>query len=95
MYMSTLAPGDAKRDNALRTARRKVRRPSKTNTKDPNAPQKSFSAYSVFLQRVRSDPGLVKEVFGDETDLTRQTILAAAKWGSMTDNERKVHVHSP
>lgn len=88
--MSTLTPEDTKRDNTFRTGRRKVRQPSKTNVKDPKAPHKSFNACSIFLQRVRSDPELVKEVFGDETDPTRQTILAAAKWGSMTDDERKV-----
>ena len=44
----------------------------------------------MFLQRIRSDPELVKEVFGDETETTKQSVLAAAKWRSMTDDERKV-----
>ena len=44
----------------------------------------------MFLQRIRSDPELVKEVFGDETETTKQSVLAAGKWRSMTDEERKV-----
>ena len=61
--------------------------------KDANAAQKPVSAYFLFLQRVRSDPETVKEVFGNETDMTKQSILAAAKWHSMTDDERKVRVN--
>jgi len=57
--------------------------------KDPNAPKKPLSAYFMFLQRIRSDPELVKDVFGDETETTKQSVLAAAKWRSMTDEERK------
>jgi len=43
----------------------------------------------MFLQRIRSDERLVREVFGDETETTKQSVLAAAKWRSMTDDERK------
>jgi len=31
----------------------------------------------------------VQEVFGLETETTKQSVLAAAKWRSMTDDERK------
>jgi hypothetical protein len=89
-YMRTLTPDDIKRENAFRTAQRKAGKSRKSNIKDPNAPKKPLSAYFMFLQRIRSDPLLVQEVFGDETETTKQSVLAAAKWRSMTDDERKV-----
>lgn len=89
-YMRTLTPDDIKRENAFRTAQRKAGKSRKGNIKDPNAPKKPLSAYFMFLQRIRSDPALVLEVFGDETETTKQSVLAAAKWRSMTDDERKV-----
>ena len=92
-YMRTLTPDDIKRENAFRTAQRKAGKSRKANMKDPNAPKKPLSAYFMFLQRIRSDPELVKEVFGDETETTKQSVLAAAKWRSMTDDERKVCIH--
>lgn len=88
--MRTLTPEDIKRENAYRTAQRKAGRSRKSNLKDPNAPKKPLSAYFMFLQRIRSDPLLVKDVFGDEQETTKQSVLAAAKWRSMTDDERKV-----
>ncbi|CAL1701283.1 unnamed protein product [Somion occarium] len=88
-YMRTLTPEDIKRENAFRTAQRKAGKSRRGNIKDPNAPKKPLSAYFMFLQRIRSDPELVKEVFGDETETTKQSVLAAAKWRSMTDDERK------
>nr|VWP00890.1 Tetrathionate reductase subunit B (Tetrathionate reductase subunit TtrB) [Ganoderma boninense] len=88
-YMRTLTPDDIKRENAYRTAQRKAGKSRKGNIKDPNAPKKPLSAYFMFLQRIRSDPELVKEVFGDETETTKQSVLAAGKWRSMTDEERK------
>ena len=91
-YMRTLTPDDIKRENAFRTAQRKAGKSRKGNIKDPNAPKKPLSAYFMFLQRIRSEPALVKEVFGDETETTKQSVLAAAKWRSMTDDERKVRL---
>ena len=88
--MRTLTPEDIKRENAYRSAQRKAGKSRKGNIKDPNAPKKPLSAYFMFLQRNRSDPELVREVFGDETETTKQSVLAAAKWRSMTDDERKV-----
>jgi hypothetical protein len=89
-YMRTLTPDDIKRENMFRTAQRKAGKSRKSNIKDPNAPKKPLSAYFMFLQRIRSDPILVQEVFGLETETTKQSVLAAAKWRSMTDDERKV-----
>ncbi|KAH7887528.1 GRIM-19 protein-domain-containing protein [Phlebopus sp. FC_14] len=88
-YLRTLTPDDIKRENAFRTAQRKAGRSRKSNLKDPNAPKKPLSAYFMFLQRIRSDPVLVREIFGDEQETTKQSVLAAAKWRSMTDDERK------
>jgi hypothetical protein len=88
-YMRTLTPDDIKRENVFRTAQRKAGKSRKSNIKDPNAPKKPLSAYFMFLQRIRSDPVLVQEVFGLETETTKQSVLAAAKWRSMTDDERK------
>jgi len=88
-YMHTLTPDDIKRENLFRTAQRKAGKSRKSNIKDPNAPKKPLSAYFMFLQRIRSDPVLVQEVFGLETETTKQSVLAAAKWRSMTDDERK------
>jgi hypothetical protein len=89
-YMKSLTPDDIKKENAFRTAQRKAGRSRKSNIKDPNAPKKPLSAYFMFLQRIRSDPALVREIFGDEQETTKQSVLAAAKWRSMTDDERKV-----
>ncbi|EIN10516.1 hypothetical protein PUNSTDRAFT_132606 [Punctularia strigosozonata HHB-11173 SS5] len=88
-YMRTLTPEDIKRENAFRTSQRKAGKSRKGNIKDPNAPKKPLSAYFMFLQAIRSDPGLVREVFGHETETTKQSVLAASKWRSMTDEERK------
>ncbi|KAJ7639129.1 hypothetical protein FB45DRAFT_904795 [Roridomyces roridus] len=88
-YMRTLTPEDIKRENAFRSAQRKAGKSRKSNIKDPNAPKKPLSAYFMFLQRIRANPELVREIFGDETETTKQSVLAAAKWRSMTDDERK------
>ncbi|KAH8830335.1 hypothetical protein DL96DRAFT_1553835 [Flagelloscypha sp. PMI_526] len=88
-YMRSLTPEDIKKENAFRAAQRKAGKSRKSNLKDPNAPKKPLSAYFMFLQRIRSDPLLVQDIFGDETETTKQSVLAAAKWRSMTDDERK------
>ncbi|KAJ3864945.1 MAG: putative HMG1 protein [Lentinula lateritia] len=88
-YMRTLTPEDIKRENVFRAAQRKAGKSRKSNIKDPNAPKKPLSAYFMFLQRIRANPQLVQKVFGDETETTKQSVLAAAKWRSMTDDERK------
>jgi hypothetical protein len=88
-YMRTLTPEDIKRENAFRAAQRKAGKSRKSNIKDPNAPKKPLSAYFMFLQRIRASQELVREIFGDETETTKQSVLAAAKWRAMTDEERK------
>ncbi|KAJ7167519.1 hypothetical protein C8R46DRAFT_1163071 [Mycena filopes] len=81
-YMRTLTPDDIKRENAFRAAQRKAGKSRKSNIKDPNAPKKPLSAYFMFLQRIRASRELVRET-------TRQSVLAAARWRAMTDEERR------
>jgi len=88
-WKRTLTPEDIKRENAFRAAQRKAGKSRKGNLKDPNAPKKPLSAYFMFLQRIRSSPQLVQDVFGDETETTKQSVLAAAKWRSLSDAEKK------
>lgn len=88
-YMRNLSPKDTIHENTFQTAQRDFFDP-RIDPQDAYLPQKPISAYFLFLQRVRSDPETVKEVFGNETDMTKQSILVAAKWHSMTDDERKV-----
>lgn len=92
--MRSLTPDDIKRENAFRAAQRKAGKSRKSNIKDPNAPKKPLSAYFMFLQRIRANPQLVRDIFGDETETTKQSVLAAAKWRSMTDAERQVRYSS-
>jgi hypothetical protein len=63
--------------------------------KDSNSPKESLGAYFTFLRRICSDPKLSKEVFGDETETTKRSVLAATKWRSMVDDERRVRIHPP
>ncbi|KAF7345421.1 hypothetical protein MVEN_01560100 [Mycena venus] len=88
-YMRTLTPDDIKRQDAFRSAQHKASKSRKSNIKDPNALKKPLSAYFMFLQRIRASPELVREVFGEETETRKQSVLAAARWRGMTDEERK------
>ncbi len=88
----TLTPQDVRAENQFRTAQRKDGKSRKANMKDPNAPKKPLSAYFMFLQRIRSSPELIKDVFGDESGTTKQSVLAAAKWRSMSDEDKKVGI---
>lgn len=88
--MRSLTPDDIKRENLYRAAQRKAGKSRKSNIKDPNAPKKPLSAYFMFLQRIRANPKLVQDIFGEETETTKQSVLAAAKWRAMSDGERQV-----
>jgi hypothetical protein len=46
----------------------------------------------MFLQRIRMDKHLVEEVFGKEMETTRQSVLAAAWWRAMSNDEHKVPI---
>ncbi|KIM20259.1 hypothetical protein M408DRAFT_308571 [Serendipita vermifera MAFF 305830] len=88
-WQRTLTPADIKRENKFRAAQRKAGLSRRANIKDPNSPKKPLSAYFLFLARIRSDPLLVDEVFGGETETTRQSVLAAQRWREMSDVEKK------
>ncbi|CAG7848408.1 SubName: Full=Uncharacterized protein {ECO:0000313/EMBL:CCA71712.1} [Serendipita indica DSM 11827] len=88
-WQRTLTPNDIKRENKFRAAQRKAGLSRRANIKDPNAPKKPLSAYFMFLAKIRSDPRLVEEVFGGETETTRQSVLAAQTWREMSDEEKK------
>ncbi|KAH7100595.1 hypothetical protein BKA62DRAFT_705927 [Auriculariales sp. MPI-PUGE-AT-0066] len=88
-----LTPDDIRRENVFRAAQRKAGKSRRGNLKDPNAPKKPLSAYFMFLQYIRANMALVQEVFGDETETTKQSVLAAAKWRSLSDDEKKVRAH--
>ncbi|KAI0032956.1 high mobility group box domain-containing protein, partial [Vararia minispora EC-137] len=88
-WMQSLSPDDIKRENSFRAAQRKAGKSRKGNIKDPNAPKKPLSAYFNFIQSIRADPDRVRDVFGDETETTRQSVLAAQKWRSMSDEEKR------
>ncbi|KAG8761441.1 exp1-like protein [Serendipita sp. 396] len=88
-WQRTLTPNDIKRENKFRAAQRKAGLSRRANIKDPNAPKKPLSAYFMFLAKIRSDSRLVDEVFGGETETTRQSVLAAQTWREMSDEEKR------
>ncbi|KAJ1308862.1 hypothetical protein OPQ81_004550 [Rhizoctonia solani] len=88
-WQRTLTPEDIRQENAFRSAQRKAGKSRRSNLKDPNAPKKPLSAYFMFLQWIRADPARVQDVFGEETETTRQSVLAASKWRDLSDAEKK------
>ncbi|CAE6528202.1 unnamed protein product [Rhizoctonia solani] len=88
-WQRTLTPDDIRQENVFRSAQRKAGKSRRSNLKDPNAPKKPLSAYFMFLQWIRADPARVQDVFGDETETTRQSVLAASKWRELSDAEKK------
>lgn len=88
-WQRTLTPDDIRQENVFRSAQRKAGKSRRSNLKDPNAPKKPLSAYFMFLQWIRADPARVLDVFGDETETTRQSVLAASKWRDLSDGEKK------
>jgi len=84
-----LTPEDIKNENAFRTAQRRAGQSRKSNMKDPNAPKKPMSPYFIFLQKIRESPELTQAVWNGETETTVQSKLAAAKWRSMTKEEKE------
>ncbi|KAF8525296.1 high mobility group box domain-containing protein, partial [Gautieria morchelliformis] len=88
-WKRTLTPTDIERENAFRAAQRKAGKSRRKNINDPNAPKRPLTAYFLFLQAIRADPQMTRDVFGDTTESTRQSVLAAAKWRSMSDVEKQ------
>jgi hypothetical protein len=89
-----LTPEDIRVENVFRSAQRKAGKSRRSNLKDPNAPKKPLSAYFMFLQWIRADPARIQDVFGEEGETTRQSVLAASKWRELSDAEKKVGIYS-
>ncbi|WFC95337.1 hypothetical protein MBRA1_001984 [Malassezia brasiliensis] len=88
-WRSKLTPDDIKQENLFRSAQRKMGKSRRGNLKDPNAPKKPLSAYFLFLRTIRMDPVLCQEVLEGEHETTKQSVLAAAKWRTMSDTEKQ------
>jgi len=89
-WQATLTPEDIRVENAFRAQQRKEGKSRKGNLKDPNAPKKPLSAYFLFLKGIREDDALRARVWGEESETTKQSVLAAERWRSLTDEEKKV-----
>ncbi|CAE6395365.1 unnamed protein product [Rhizoctonia solani] len=76
-WQRMLTPEDIRVENAFRSAQRRAGKSRRSNLKDPNAPKKPLSAYFMFLQWIRADPARILDVFGDETETTRQSPFLA------------------
>ncbi|CAE6420397.1 unnamed protein product [Rhizoctonia solani] len=88
-WQRMLTPEDIRVENVFRSAQRKAGKSRRSNLKDPNAPKKPLSAYFMFLQWIRADPARIQDVFGEEGETTRQSVLAASKWRELSDAEKK------
>lgn len=89
-WQKTLTPEDIRLENAFRAQQRKDGKSRKGNLKDPNAPKKPLSAYFLFLKGIREDDALRARVWGEETETTKQSVLAAERWRGLSDDEKKV-----
>ncbi|RXK39629.1 hypothetical protein M231_03131 [Tremella mesenterica] len=88
-WQATLTPEDIRVENAFRAQQRKEGKSRKGNLKDPNAPKKPLSAYFLFLKGIREDSALRAKVWGEEQETTKQSVLAAERWRSLSDEEKK------
>ncbi|KAG9082752.1 exp1-like protein, partial [Ceratobasidium sp. 370] len=84
-----MVPEDFSEEDIPPAPQRSVLKPPRPRPQDPDAPKKPLSAQLLFLQWVRADQIRANEVFGDETDTTRQPVLAAVRWGTLSDPEKK------
>ncbi|WVQ64400.1 uncharacterized protein L199_002566 [Kwoniella botswanensis] len=91
-WQATLTPEDIKAENAFRAQQRKEGKSRKGNLKDPNAPKKPLSAYFLFLKGIRENDDIRAKVWGEESETTKQSVLAAEKWRSLTDDEKKPYL---
>lgn len=92
-WEKTLTPEDIRLENAYRAQQRKDGKSRKGNLKDPNAPKKPLSAYFLFLKGIREDDKLRAKVWGDESETTKQSVLAAERWRGLSDEDKKVSYH--
>ncbi|GMK56968.1 hypothetical protein CspeluHIS016_0308080 [Cutaneotrichosporon spelunceum] len=91
-WQATLTPEDIKAENAFRAQQRKDGKSRKGNLKDPNAPKKPLSAYFLFLKGIRENDDLRKSVWAEESETTRQSVLAAERWRGLSDEEKRPYL---
>lgn len=91
-WRAKLTPDDIRHENMFRSAQRKLGKSRRGNLKDPNAPKKPLSAYFLFLRTIRTDPEMSKEVLEGEHETTKQSVLAAAKWRTLSDEEKQPYL---
>ncbi|KAK0537138.1 hypothetical protein OC842_001751 [Tilletia horrida] len=91
-WKASLTPEDIKRENLFRAAQRKAGKSRKGNLKDPNAPKKPLSAYFLFLRAIRANPQMMQDVFEGEAETTKQSVLAAAKWRQLSEEDKKPYL---
>ncbi|WWD22786.1 hypothetical protein CI109_107279 [Kwoniella shandongensis] len=92
VWQATLTPEDIKAENAFRAQQRKEGKSRKGNLKDPNAPKKPLSAYFLFLKGIRENDDIRAKVWGEESETTKQSVLAAERWRSLSDEEKKPYL---
>ncbi|KAK8844668.1 hypothetical protein IAR55_006517 [Kwoniella newhampshirensis] len=92
VWQSTLTPEDIKAENVFRAQQRKEGKSRKGNLKDPNAPKKPLSAYFLFLKGIRENDDIRAQVWGEESETTKQSVLAAERWRSLSDEEKKPYL---
>ena len=90
VWRATLTPEDIRAENAFRAQQRKEGKSRKGNIKDPNAPKKPLSAYFLFLKDIRENDALREKVWGNESETTKQSVLAAERWRGLSDDEKRV-----
>lgn len=90
VWQATLTPEDIRQENAFRAQQRKEGKSRKGNLKDPNAPKKPLSAYFLFLKGIREDDALRARVWGEESETTKQSVMAAERWRNLSDDEKRV-----
>ncbi|WVQ82573.1 hypothetical protein IAT38_004703 [Cryptococcus sp. DSM 104549] len=88
-WQLTLTPEDIRAENAFRAQQRKEGKSRKGNIKDPNAPKKPLSAYFLFLKGIRENEDIREQIWGGETETTKQSVLAAKKWRNLSMEEKK------
>lgn len=91
-WKAKLTPEDIRQENLYRSAQRKAGKSRKGNLKDPNAPKKPLSAYFLFLRAIRADPSMTQAVFEGEQETTKQSVLAAAKWRSLSETDKQPYL---
>jgi hypothetical protein len=90
IYDANLTPEDVRIENIFRAQQRKEGKSRKGNLKDPNAPKKPLSAYFLFLKGIRESTELRNRVWAKESETTKQSVLAAERWRSLSDDEKRV-----